>query len=193
MKKALVVDDTKNIRNLLSMCLELEGYQVITAADGNQALALLRGEEFSLAFLDIKLPEMPGTEVLRKIRALGIHTPIIIMTAFATVKNAVECTRLGAVVYLQKPFTAEKVRRVLQEISDDLRINTKNVALCHSNARHLLADGKYAESFQQLKNALAIDPGCGETYRLIAELYEAQGDHKEAGRFHLIARQFMES
>ena len=191
MKKVLVVDDTKNIRTLLSMCLELEGYQVITAADGNQALALLQGEEFSLTFLDIKLPEMPGTEVLRKIRALGINTPIIIMTAFATVKNAVECTKLGAVVYLQKPFTAEKVRKVLQEISKDLTINITDVATFHSKAKNLMAGNKYEESFQQLKGALSIDPGCGETYRLIAELYKAQGDFREAERFYTIAQQFI--
>lgn len=190
MKKVLVVDDTKNIRTLLSMCLEMDGYQVTTAVDGKQALALLQQEEFMLAFLDIKLPEFTGTEVLRKIRGQGIQTPIIIMTAFATVKNAVECTKLGAVVYLQKPFTAEKVRRVLQEISENLTINTKDISSFHSNAKNLMANGKYAESLQQLKSALAIDPGCRETYQLISELYECQGDQREAERFKMIARQF---
>jgi Response regulator containing CheY-like receiver, AAA-type ATPase, and DNA-binding domains len=191
MKKALVVDDTKNIRTLLSMCLELEGYQVTIAGNGKEALTLLQGEaQFDLAFLDIKLPEMPGTEVLRNIRKQGNNTPIIIMTAFATVKNAIECTKLGAVVYLQKPFTADKVRHVLQEVSEDLKINPGEIKNFHTTAKSLMADGEYEQSFLQLKKALAIDPGCGETYRLIAQLYEARGDKKEAERFNLIAQQF---
>jgi two-component system OmpR family response regulator len=192
MKKVLIVDDTKNIRTLLTMCLESEGYQVTAAGDGKQALELLQHNRFQLVFLDIKLPELPGTEVLRRVRELGINIPIIIMTAFATVKNAVECTKLGAVVYLQKPFTAEKIRRVIQEISDGETDDADNIEILLANARELLANCKYNESFQQLKNALALDPGYGEVYRLLAEVFEAQGESKQAERFIKIAKQFEE-
>lgn len=92
MKKVLVVDDAKNIRMLLTKCLELEGYQVKTATNGKDALVLFSSERFDLAFLDIKLPELSGTEVLRRIRAQGNDTPVIVITAYPTVKNAVECT-----------------------------------------------------------------------------------------------------
>lgn len=92
MKKVLVVDDTKNIRMVLTKCLELEGYEVMTASDGRQALEMLTQHTFDLAFLDIKLPEMRGTEVLKRIREIGVKTPVIIITAYATVKNAVDCT-----------------------------------------------------------------------------------------------------
>jgi two-component system, OmpR family, response regulator len=193
MKKVLVVDDTKNIRTLLSMCLEMDGYHVTTANDGKQALALLQSDQFILAFLDIKLPEHTGTEVLRRIREMGIQTPIIMMTAFATVKNAIECTKLGAVAYLQKPFTAEKVRHKLQEILASLGADQKEIGRFLSSAKQLMADGKIEESFQQLKSALAINPSCGETYQLLAQLYDAQGDSKEAQRFKIIARQFDET
>jgi two-component system, OmpR family, response regulator len=192
MRKVLIVDDTKNIRTLLTMCLEAEGYQVTAAGDGKQALELLQQNQFHLAFLDIKLPELPGTEVLRRVRELGIDVPIIIMTAFATVKNAVECTKLGAVVYLQKPFTAEKIRRVIQEISDGESADADSIEILLSDAKKLLANCKYNDSFQQLKNALALDPGCGEIYRLIAAVYEAQGECKQAERFKQIAKQFEE-
>lgn len=118
MPKVLVVDDTKNIRNMLTTCLEIEGYKVVSASNGREAFDLLHAGEFDLVFLDIKLPEISGTEVLRRIREMGNTVPVIIMTAFATVKNAVECTKPGAVAYLQKPFTAEKVRHVLAEIKE---------------------------------------------------------------------------
>ncbi|HBF37116.1 MAG TPA: response regulator [Firmicutes bacterium] len=190
MKKVLVVDDTKNIRTLLTMCLELEGYQVITACNGREALTLLQSEPLDLAFLDIKLPEITGTEVFRRAREDGVNTPIIIMTAFATVKNAVECTKLGAVLYLQKPFTAEKVRRILQEITQTLSPKKQDVEGYLLKAKNLIAVGKLAEAFELLKSSLAIDPSYGEIYQLIAAIYTAQGDSKEAERFQTIARQF---
>ena len=114
MKKVLVVDDTKNIRMILTKCLELEGYEVMTASDGKQALEMFKSYTFDLAFLDIKLPEIRGTEVLKRIREQGITTPVIIITAYATVKNAVDCTNLGAVAYVQKPFSADKIRTILK-------------------------------------------------------------------------------
>ena len=83
MKKVLVVDDAKNIRMLLTKCLELEGYQVKTATNGKDALALFSSERFDLAFLDIKLPELSGTEVLRRIRALRSRTgKLLALSAF---------------------------------------------------------------------------------------------------------------
>lgn len=71
MERVLVVDDTKNIRTLLSKCLELEGYQVETAADGKEAIGKIMAETYDLIFLDIKMPQFSGTEVLKKIREMG--------------------------------------------------------------------------------------------------------------------------
>jgi two-component system, OmpR family, response regulator len=126
MKKVLIVDDTKNIRNLLTTCLELNGYTVSSAKNGMEALELISQEFFDIAFIDIKMPELSGTEVLRRIRAKGISIPVVIMTAFATVKNAVECTQLGAVAYLQKPFTADKVTDLLLAL--DAKTDCKTVS-----------------------------------------------------------------
>jgi two-component system, OmpR family, response regulator len=190
MNRVLVVDDTKNIRTLLKTCLEVEGYQVDTANDGNQALELLKSSQFDLIFLDIKLPEFSGTEVLRKMRDQGINTPVIIMTAFATVKNAVECTKLGAVAYLQKPFTAEKIRNTLVEIDTRSKVNTLPFETYLNSGRTLMNEGNWIEAFKLLKLALAINPGCGEVYALIAHVYEGQGNIEEAARFFKIAKQF---
>lgn len=118
MKTVLIVDDTKNIRTLLTTCLEINGYNTLTAKNGEEALEFLKIKSIDLVFLDIKMPELSGTEVLRRIRNMGITIPVVIMTAFATVKNAVECTKLGAVAYLQKPFTADKVSSLLTELEN---------------------------------------------------------------------------
>jgi two-component system OmpR family response regulator len=189
MKEVLVVDDTKNIRNLLSTCLELEGYHVSSATDGREALEAVHHKLFDLIFLDIKLPEISGTEILRQIRQLNILTPVIIMTAFGTVKNAVECTRLGAVAYLQKPFTADKVRAVLNEIGHPPN-NTPGLKTLLERAAILVREEQPKEAYRLLKLALSIDPNCGETYALLAKVFVKLGKTKEAQRFQVMAQQF---
>ena len=189
MPKVLVVDDTKNIRNLLKTCLEVEGYEVFTAANGQEALDYLNMGEFDLVFLDIKLPEISGTEVLRQIREMGNPVSVVIMTAFATVKNAVECTKLGAVAYLQKPFTAEKVRQTLKSISECLS-NNESSQLELTVIEELITKGHLNEAYKRLKYFLSLEPACGKIYLLLSKVYEAQGNQEEALRFREIARQF---
>lgn len=182
MKRVLIVDDTKNIRLLLTTCLEIENYSADTACDGREALEKLEDNEYDLVFLDIKLPGMSGTEVLRKIRAAGNNTPVIIMTAFGTVKNAVECTRLGAVHYLQKPFTADKVRSILGSIDE------KGIVL----AERLIEAGRFDEAYSALKKCLSENPENGETYYLLGKLYERQGDAERAVKFYKVSREFLD-
>ncbi len=189
MPNVLVVDDTKNIRTLLTTCLEVEGYAVRTACDGEQALQLIASEPFALIFLDIKLPELSGTEVLKRIRTRGIATPVIIMTAFATVKNAVDCTKLGAVAYLQKPFTADKIRHVLTELSVAPAPADPGAAGVEE-ARRLIDQGQLDLAYSQLKKALALDPEQGAVYQLIGRVHEARGNPEEARRFYKIAAEF---
>ncbi len=179
MKRVLVADDTKNIRLLVRKCLEMEGYAVDEAADGPQALELLRSGGYHLAFLDIKMPVISGTEVLRTIRAQGVRTPVIIITAYATVKNAVECTQLGAVAYLHKPFTADKLRAVLAEA----------LPLDHTQAaRRLLREGKPQEALPELRKALGESPLDAGVYRLLALASARAGNREDAEKYLRLAR-----
>lgn len=189
MKKAIVVDDTKNIRNLLTTCLEINGYEVVTATNGIDAIELFQNNEYDLAFLDIKMPEISGTEVLRRIRAEGVTTPVVIMTAYATVKNAVECTKLGAVAYLQKPFTADKVKSTLEELQLDK--NPDNLLGDYIlTGKDLIESGRLDDAYEYLKKSLSIDPSNGEVYHLIGRVHELNGNIEEAKRFYSIAKQF---
>lgn len=194
MKRVLVIDDTKNIRNLLTTCLEINGYKVSTASNGEEALNLFLEEHFDLAFLDIKMPEVSGTEVLRRIRSLGLNLPVVIMTAFATVKNAVECTKLGAVAYLQKPFTADKVKSLLEDLDlnsttheDD---NNDDINSKLNLSRQLLQAGKIDEAYTLLKTILSINPSCGECYNLIGDVHKLKGNTDEAEKFYNISKYF---
>ena len=188
--KVLVVDDTKNIRMLLTTCLELYGYSVVTAVDGLDALKVINIESPDLIFLDIKLPEISGTEVLRRIRSAGIITPVVIMTAFATVRNAIECTKLGAVAYLQKPFTAVKVKTVISELSKCTLSEEENTELNIKICKELIENDELDEAYLILKRQLAIDPTKGEIYYLIALIYDKKNIKEDAERFFNIAKQF---
>lgn len=119
MRTALVVDDTKNIRLLLSKCLENENFIVHSATNGTDALELVSNHNFDVAFIDIKMPNMSGTTLLELLRCNGHAFPVIIMTAFATIKNAVTTTQMGAKAYLQKPFTSATIRKTLLEVFPD--------------------------------------------------------------------------
>jgi DNA-binding NtrC family response regulator len=191
MKKVLVVDDTKNIRMLLTTCLELNDYQVVSASNGSDAIELFKSEKFDFAFLDIKLPGVSGTEVLRRIRDINITIPIVIMTAFATVRNAVECTKLGAVAYLQKPFTADKVKTVLKEMSNLVENQIfENIPAKLSEAENLITLGEYSKSYDILKYLLSIDPCYAKIYELLGKLYEKMDNPERSKRFYNAAQQF---
>ncbi len=195
MKKVLVVDDTKNIRMILTKCLELEGYEVMTAADGKEALEMFISNTFDLAFLDIKLPEIRGTEVLRRIREQGIKTPVIIITAYATVKNAVDCTNMGAVAYVQKPFSAEKIKSVLKDLEssskyiDGEKDNTESLIAV---ARSWLDSKDYGKALETAKQALSSEVNNPEIYLLISQAYEGLSDMDNSRRFKKIYGLFIE-
>lgn len=193
MNKVLVVDDTKNIRMILTKCLELEGYEVMTASDGKQALEMFTAYSFDLAFLDIKLPEIRGTEVLKRIREMGIKTPVIIITAYATVKNAVDCTNMGAVAYIQKPFSADKIRAVLKEIDNNAVFTEQN----SSNVNHLITDAKisldegvYSKALVLSKKALSLELDNPEIYLLISKAYDGLKNKDNAERFYQFYKSF---
>ena len=184
-KKALIIDDTKNIRLLLAKCLELEGWDVASARDGQEGLGLILSESFDLIFLDIKLPEISGTEVLRRMRSAGIHTPVIVITAYPTIKNAVDCTRLGVVSYLQKPFTAERLRTVLNDLS--ISGGGQERSEYKEEAVQALLDNDVARAKALIGSALADNPADGELYMMLSRVYEAMGDTDNAAKFRKIS------
>ena len=103
MSKILVVDDEKPISDIIKFNLTKEGYDVITAADGQEALALFNDEKPDLVLLDQMLPEIDGVEVLRQIRSKS-ETPVIMVTAKDSEIDKVLGLEMGADDYVTKPF-----------------------------------------------------------------------------------------
>ncbi len=102
--KILVVDDEDALRTVLSAELSGEGYEVGTAADGVEAVAMLQKQRYNLVLLDIKMPNMNGFEVLKVIKEKHPGTKVIMLTGFADLKNAIESKKLGAEDFVSKPY-----------------------------------------------------------------------------------------
>ncbi len=116
--RVLVIDDEKNIRTTLALCLEGLGCKVEQAACMSAALEALRLEPFDLAFCDLRLGQESGMELLPRLLAERPGLEVIVITAYATVDTAVEAMRRGAKDYLPKPFTPAQIRHVVDQSRD---------------------------------------------------------------------------
>lgn len=129
MKTVLVIDDDRNILTTLQVYLEDRGMQVATAASGTEGLEWLRRETPDLVLLDMKLPDRDGLAVLREIVAAGIQTPVVMITAYATVETAVQAVKMGAFDYLPKPFVPGQLDLVLQRLQRFVDMEAEIAAL----------------------------------------------------------------
>jgi len=113
----LIVDDEKNIRATLTMCLEAIGCTVTSASTGLAALAAAERRPFDLAFLDLRLGDEDGLALLPRLLAARPELAVVVVTAYATIDTAVSAIKLGAVDYLPKPFTPVQIRHVVDQIA----------------------------------------------------------------------------
>ena len=112
--KVLVVDDEEALRFLLASELEAEAFEVLSAGDGDEAIDLVRkkseqGDHFDVVLLDIKMPRVDGFEVLKYVKGNVPETKVIMLTAYADVKNAIESLRLGASDFVSKPYDLDDI------------------------------------------------------------------------------------
>jgi len=114
-KRILIVDDEKNIRLTVSQALERLDLEIDGAVNGEEALEKIRANGYELVLLDLKMPGIDGMEVLRQVREFDRKLKVLIITAHGTVENAVEAMKLGAVDFIQKPFTPDEIRQFVSQ------------------------------------------------------------------------------
>ena len=114
--KILVVDDEKSIREFLTILLQQEQYDVVTAASVQEGIDALASNHPDLVMCDLKLPDGTGLEVLQHAREHHIATPFIIITAHTTPQHALEALRAGAAEYLSKPFNVDDLKTILNKL-----------------------------------------------------------------------------
>ena len=117
--RVLVADDEERILILLQANLEAFGFEVKTAVDGTQALHLLENETFDAVITDMNMPGAGGMEVIQHVRReFGPSLPVIVITAYGSVQNAVHAMQAGATDYLEKPFDMGDLRKCLSKWID---------------------------------------------------------------------------
>lgn len=167
----LIVEDEEKILRLLELELEIEGYQIGKAMDGNEALEAYRSGKWDLILLDVMLPGISGIELLRKIRMKNNSTPVILLTAKGSVEDKVSGLDLGANDYITKPFQIEellaRIRAVLRMrtaapsmedegdgwlITADLKVNVKTREVIRGESEIDLTPKEYDLLLYLLKN-----------------------------------------
>ena len=112
--RVLVVDDEPGLREMLGMLLSREGYEVATVASAEEALTRLEAAGADVILSDVNMPGMDGYELIRTLRTRGFDTPVILVTAYASVARAVEAMREGAFDYVAKPFHNDEIRLIVR-------------------------------------------------------------------------------
>ena len=123
--RILLIDDERNINRMLTVALEADGHAVVAVESSAGALRQMQKAPFDAAFLDLRLGQEDGLEVLTQLRRAETSMAVVMITAFASFTSAVEATRLGAADYLPKPFTPEQVRLVLERIEKNRRLERR--------------------------------------------------------------------
>ena len=127
--RVLVVDDERSMRELLSIVLRREGYDVLLAENGRTALGLLERESIDVLISDIKMPDMSGVDVLRAAKRIDPDILGIMITAFASTETAIEAMRLGACDYLSKPFDIDLLKMKVREKVENRHLKQENILL----------------------------------------------------------------
>ncbi len=127
--KILIIDDDPSIRNMLAIVLKKSGYEVTLTDSGRSALDRLKKETFELIISDIKMPDINGIDLLKKIKSINQEIPVIMITAFASANDAVDAMKLGAEDYITKPFNLDELKIIIDRAIYKRNMEKENIQL----------------------------------------------------------------
>ncbi len=189
--RILVVDDELSMRELLEFMLEKEGYSVISAANGKEALAKIKKEPYDLLLCDIRLGDMTGLEVLKASKKANPHVTVIMISAFATTETAVEAMNQGAFDYVPKPFENEELlqtianaleRKTLEKEKraiDDALKSTVHFGKIVGNSPRMLHIFEMIRQVAKTRTSVLITGESGTGKELIAKAIHEESDRSE--------------
>ena len=151
----LIVDDEESIRKSLKDILGDEGYEVVAAASGREALDVLAEAQPSLALLDIAMPEMDGIETLRRFKETRPDMQVVMITGHGTIDTAVQTTKMGAYDFIQKPLSLERVSLAVKHGLEECRLRQENETLRKSIERRYEIVGE-SDAIKSLKQQIAL-------------------------------------
>jgi len=134
--KVLLAEDDEQVRRSLARSLTATGYEVVTAVDGREALALLTANPFDVIVSDIAMPELDGIALLRAIRERDSDVPVVLVTGVPDVATAMQAVKLGALVYLPKPIDLDEIKRMIARA-----VRLRRIARLKQEALSLVSEG----------------------------------------------------
>ena len=129
MDRILIIDDEKSVLDMLNVIFKKEGYRVKKSLSAQKALELIDEEDFDLILSDIRLPQISGMELLRKVKEKKPGIPVIMITAYGTIKQAVEAFKAGAIDYVVKPFDVEELKIIVSQGLEKIKLKEENILL----------------------------------------------------------------
>ncbi len=137
MKSILVVDDDQQMRSALTEAIKRLGYHSALAENGSEALSKLNRASFGMIITDMKMPRMDGLTFLKEVRQKAGHLPVLVITGFGTVENAVETMKEGAYDYLMKPFSFETLKKTINAIMERQN-GSREIIAAHPKMKQVL-------------------------------------------------------
>ncbi|MDR0737990.1 MAG: sigma-54 dependent transcriptional regulator [Prevotellaceae bacterium] len=155
--KILVVDDERSIRNTMKNILEYEGYEVMLAEKGEDALAAAEANNFDVIFCDIKMPEMDGIEILDKLQEKHPEIPVIMISGHGTIDAVVECIKKGAYDFIEKPLDLNRILITIRNATEKTELvrETKTLKRKVSKIPDMVGDSDAMVKIKDLVDRIA--------------------------------------
>jgi len=185
----LVVDDERNVRLMYRAALE-NMFTVDEANSAAKALEMAQAHRYDVAILDLRMPEMTGLELLEQMNHLGITTPVVFVTAYADVPNAVSAMKFGAIDFLQKPITPDQLRTIVKDVLVRHAIDDRPTPKPHDFdyflrcAKRAINLRDFAAARANLISALEIDPNSPQALNLAGVMFEMREEFDQARRYY---------
>lgn len=155
--RVLIIDDDEIIRKSCEKVLSPEGYIVVSAQGGREGLKLLSNKPFDLVLTDLRMSDMNGIDVLKKVKEMGPDIEVIIITGYGTIKSAIEAIRYGAYDYVEKPFSPEELLNVVRR-----SLERRNLILENTRLR------QEVQSLYRVENIVGNSKAIQRVFNLIA-------------------------
>jgi len=187
--KILIVDDEPNVRLMYRSALESEGYELFEADCGAKALEQCAGRKYDAAILDLRMPGMDGLELLEQMHERGINNPVVIITAFADVPNAVNAMKLGAIDFLQKPILPEQLRGIVRDIlvrhePEPPKQEPHDFEYYLRCAKRAINLRDFAAAKRHLVKALELNANSPQAFNLVGVMLEMREEFDQAKRYY---------
>jgi len=185
----LIVDDERNVR--LMYRAALDGMFHVEEADcAARALEMFLARRYDVAILDLRMPDMTGLELIERMNNAGITTPVVFITAYADVPNAVNAMKFGAIDFLQKPITPDQLRTIVKDVLVRHSLEERKTPEPHDFEYYLRCAKRainlrdFSAARRNLLSALEINPDSPQALNLAGVMFEMREEFDQARRYY---------